>query len=56
MKILKTVMGAISAELLLIIGAFLFVVATARVSITLTLYLVGIFCFAGGFFIAKHRR
>lgn len=56
MKKIRQRLSAVSAEILLITGAFFIAAATATISITATIYFVGLALSALGFFIAKGRR
>jgi len=55
MKRIKGLLSALSAEIMLIAGAFFVTIATARIDTTLMLYLIGVFFLLGGIFIAKNR-
>ncbi|WMI80912.1 hypothetical protein [Anaerotignum sp. MB30-C6] len=54
-KKIKEFMRKFSAEILLLIGISFLCIATARIDITLMLYLIGVSFFASGIFIAKNR-
>lgn len=54
-KKIKELVRKYSAEIFLIIGIVFLCVATARIDITLMLYLIGGLFFAGGIFIARNR-
>lgn len=55
MKKLKTLWSTVSAEVLLVAGAFFIVAATARISTTATIYLIGFMFVAFGLLMAKRR-
>lgn len=56
MKKLKAWLHTASAEILLLLGAFLIIGATATISIIAAVYLTGGVLVSLGFFIAKNRR
>lgn len=56
MKKFKLWMHMVSAEILLLLGAFLIIGATATISIIAAVYLTGGALISLGFFIAKNRR